>query len=205
MKSFDYVKNYKYLYRPQFIDLVKLLRNKSLTEYNGQAIDYNYNRLIDLYTTNYVGLDTTKDGNCLFHAVSLNLFGSRLYSFKIKLATVFISLEYEEFVKNFLLAYSYRYNFETLILNTVQYGVWGSEIHFLLFSLLLNRPIYIFNPRTSFISNPLLFSSAPVVLFLMDSHFVAAVRRNFTGQVSMPTSDQMRFYRNIYPQVLYYS
>ena len=88
--------------------MVKLLRNKSLTEYNGQAIDYNYNRLIDLYTTNYVGLDTTKDSNCLFHEVSLNLFGSELYSFKIKLATVFISLEYEEFVKNFLLAYSYR-------------------------------------------------------------------------------------------------
>ena len=41
LKSFNYIKNYIYLNRPQFIDLVKLLRNKSLTEYNGKGIDYN--------------------------------------------------------------------------------------------------------------------------------------------------------------------
>ena len=139
-----------------------------------------------------------------FHAVSLNLFGSEAYSFQIKLATVFIILEYEQFIREFLVAFDYQYSFEDLILNTVEYGVWGSEIHFILFSLLLHRPIYIFSPCTSLFSNPCHFNSAPVVLFLMNSHFVAGVRRNFTGRVSMPTSDQMRFYTRIKPQILNY-
>ena len=74
--SFDYVKNYIYLNRSQFIDMVKSLRDKDLTEYDNQKIYNNYYRLLNYYTKNYEGLYTTKDGNCLFHAVSLNLFGS---------------------------------------------------------------------------------------------------------------------------------
>ena len=93
MKSVDYVKNYLYLNKDQLI-AVKSLRNKDLTEYDHQNIDYDYYRLVNYYTKNFVGLDTTKDGNCLFHAVSLNLFGTELNSFKIKLASVFICLEY---------------------------------------------------------------------------------------------------------------
>ena len=117
---------------------------------------------------------------------------------------VFIFLEYELFMKTFLQEYNYRFNFEALILNTVEDGVWGSEIHFIILSLLLHRPIYFYNPHSSFLSNPLLLSSAPVVLFLMNSNFIAGVRRNFTGQVSMPTSDQLRFYRNKWPEPIYY-
>ena len=154
--------------------------------------------MVNFYTKNYVRLDTTKDGNCLFHAVSLNLIGSELNTFKIKLVVAFICSEYEVFIRTFLREYNYQFNYETLILNTVEDGVWGSEIHFLLLSLLLLRPIY------CFISNPLHLSSSPVVLFLMNSLFIDGVRRNFTGQVSMPTSDQLRFYRNIYPDIIYY-
>ena len=116
----------------------------------------------------------------------------------------YLCFEYEVFVKTFLTEYNYQYNFGTLILNTVEYGVWGSEIHFLILSLLLHRPIYCFNQRSSFISNPLLLSTAPVVFFILNSHFIAGVRRNFTGQVSMPTSNQMRFYRNILPEKIDY-
>ena len=193
-----------YLNRTQFIEVVKSLRNKNLIEYDYQLIDYDYYGLINYYTKNYVVLDTTKDGNCLFHAVSLNLFGSELNSFKIKLAAVFICFEYKIFIKTFLKEYNYQFTFETLILNTVKEGVWGSEIHFILLSLLIHRPIHCYSPHSSFISNPLLLSSAPVVLFLMNSHFIAGVRRNFTGQVSMPTSNQMRFYRNILPEKIDY-
>ena len=124
--------------------------------------------------------------------------------FKIKITTVFICFEYEDFIKTFLKEYYYRYNFEALILKTAEYGVWGSEIHFILLSLLLNRPLYSFTPTASLFSNPLHSLSAPVVLFLMNSHFIAGVRRNFTGQNSMPTSNQMRFYKNRYPDLISY-
>ena len=58
---------------------------------------------------NIVALDTKNDGNFLFHAVSLNLFGSELKSFKIKLASVFLCYVYEIFIKTFLQEYSYRF------------------------------------------------------------------------------------------------
>ena len=78
MTSFAYIKNYIYLNRPQFIDMVILLRNQCLTEYNGQLIDSDYNYLIKFYSTNYVGLYTTKDGDCLFPCSFLEFvwFGS---------------------------------------------------------------------------------------------------------------------------------
>ena len=90
-----------------------------MTEYKGQKIDYNYYSIVNYYTKNYVGLDTTKDGNSFFHAVFKNVLGSEIKTFKIKLASVFICFEYEVFVKTFCTEYNYQYNFETLILNTV--------------------------------------------------------------------------------------
>ena len=72
-KSFDYIKNYIYLKRNQFINFFNSLRQKDLTEYNNQPVDNEYRRLVTFYSKNYVGLETTKDGNCLFHAISLNL------------------------------------------------------------------------------------------------------------------------------------
>ena len=113
MKSYDYVKNYIYLNRSEFIELVKSFRNENLTEYKVQKIDSNYFRLVNFYTKNYVGLDTTKDGNCLFHAVSLNLIGSKLNTFKIKLVVAFICFEYKVFIRTFLTEYNYQFNYET--------------------------------------------------------------------------------------------
>ena len=90
------------------IDLVKHLRNKNLSEYNNNnnIIDSDYTRLVNFYAKNYVGLFTTKDGNCLFHSISLNLFGSELYSYAIKLATVFIAIEYEDFIRKYLIDFA---------------------------------------------------------------------------------------------------
>ena len=193
-----------YLNKTQLVDLVKYLRYKDLAEYGNQLIDIDYYSLINFWAKNYIGLDTTKDGNCLFHAISLNLFGSESYSFKIRLATVFMCFEYESFISRYLKDYGYNYDFEALVRKTSKFGEWGSEIHFLLFSLLLYRPIYSFTPRNSLLSNPSLASTAPVVLFLQNSHFIAAVRRDFSGQISVPTNNQMRFFKGTWPIMNFY-
>ena len=65
-----------YLNRTQLVDLVKYLRYKEFAEYINQLIDTEYYSIISFWSKKYIGLDTTKDGNCLFHAISLNLFGS---------------------------------------------------------------------------------------------------------------------------------
>ena len=193
-----------YLNRTQLVDLVKYLRNKDLAEYNNQLIDSNYNRLVNFWSRHYVGLFTTKDGNCLFHAISLNLFGSELYSFHIRLATVFMCFEYEGFIRKYMQDYAYNYDYETLILKTSKFGEWGSEIHFLLLSILLNRPVYCLTHTNSLLSNPSLASSAPVVAFLKNSHFIAGVRSNFTGQIQVPRSIQLRFFKGQFPIVNLY-
>ena len=83
--SFEYIKNYIYYNRVQLIELTKLFRNQDLAIYDNQSIDSRYLRLIHLYTTSYVAIKTTGYGDCFYHAVSNNLFGSQLNSFKIKL------------------------------------------------------------------------------------------------------------------------
>jgi len=203
-KVIDFIKIYMSLNRSQFINLVKYLRNKNLAEYNNNCLDLDYNRLVNFYSKNYVGLFTTKDGNCLFHSISLNLFGSESYSFPIKLATVFIAFEYEEFIRKYLFDYAYTYNFETLIQKTVKYGVWGSEIHFILFSILLIRPVYSFTTSYSLFSNPSNSTGAPIVLFLKNSHFVVGIRANFNGSVSVPRCNQLRFFKGNLPSINFY-
>ena len=54
---------------------------------------------------------TNKDGNCLFHAIFLNLFGSESYTFQIRLAAVFMYLEYEVFISKYMSDYAYAYDF----------------------------------------------------------------------------------------------
>jgi hypothetical protein len=186
------------------VDLVKYLRNKDLAEYNNQLIDLDYYRLVNIWAKNYVGVYTNKDGNCLFHAISLNLFGSESYTFQIRLAAVFMCLEYEAFIRKYMSDYAYAYDFDALILKKSKFGEWGSEIHFLLFFLLLYRPVYSFTPKNSLFSNPSSASTAPLVVFLRNSHFVAGLRSNFAGQVQVPRCNQMRFYKGQLPIINFY-
>ena len=90
--SFEYIKKYIFFNRSQLIEMTKLFRNKDLTIYNNQLIDSRYLGLIHLYSKSYVGVKTTGYGDCLYHVVSNNIFGSEENSFKIKLLTVFIQL-----------------------------------------------------------------------------------------------------------------
>ena len=120
----------------QLVALVNHLRNKDFVEYNNQLIDSIYHRLVNFWSMNYAGLFTTKDGNCLFHANSLNLFGFESFSLKIRLGTVFMCFEYEAFISRYLKDYGYNYDFEALIRKTSKFGKWGSEIHFFLLSFI---------------------------------------------------------------------
>ena len=203
--SFEYIKNYIYYNRVQLIELTKLFRNQDLAIYDNQSIDSRYLWLIHLYTTSYVPVKTTGYGDCLFHAVSNNLFGSELNSFKIKLLTVFIQFEYEEFFKLYLNRYGYEYNFETMIKNTAKLGVWGSEINFIAISLLLLRPVHCYEGNNSFSCNPLSINSVPIVLLLQESHFTAGLRCHYFAQVASPRANQLASLKSESPQPIYYN
>ena len=82
----------------------------------------------------------------------------------------------KNFIGNFLHRYCYEYDFESLIKNASKLGVWGSEMQLIAISFLLRRPVYCYKRNASFTINPLSFNSHPVVIFLQDDHFIAALR-----------------------------
>ena len=128
-----------------------------------------------------------------------------LNSFKIKLLTVFIQFEYEEFFKLYLNRYGYEYHFETLIKNTAKLGVWGSEINFIAISLLLLRPVHCNEGFNSFSCNPLSINSVLIVLLLQESHFTAGLRCHYFAQVASPRANQLVSLKSALPQPIYYN
>ena len=142
-KSFDYIRNYVHLNRSQFIDLVKYFRRLNVTFYNNQQVDLDYYNLIELYSNQYFPLVTIPDGNCLYNAVSFNLSGLQNENFKLKLASIFIILEYETFYRYFILRKGYDFSFEDFILQTMRLGEWGNSLNILTLSFGPTNSFYI--------------------------------------------------------------
>ena len=121
---------------------------------------------------------------------------NEIHSFNIKFVSAFILFESEHFFRFYLERFGFNFNFETLILNTIKFGVWGSTIHYLAFSLLLCRPIYSFELSQSIVANPCNFLVSPIVFFFQNSHFVAGLRMNSVAQVTIPRTNLTRFVPN---------
>ena len=207
-KSFEYIKNYVHLNKNHFIDLVKSFRDLNINYYNNQPADSSYSKICDKYGYDYVPLQTASDGNCLYNAVSLYLRGIENDSFKLKLASIFIILEYEVFFRSFITSKGFNFTYETFIFNTTRIGVWGNSLNMIALSFLTARAINCFEPESATSYNPYFnpFHS-PVVLCLQNSHFVAAFPLNNESIMSIPEKNPFntRFYdRNNLPSFISY-
>ena len=116
-------------------------------------------------------LYTTPDGNCLYNAVSLALYGNKSNAGNIKLAMIFIFFEYEEYFRKL----SQRFEpavFETQVINSSTLGVFGNSFNIIALSLLFLRPI-ICNSfiGSSRIANASRLNGYPIYLSLKDLHF----------------------------------
>ena len=83
-----------------------------------------------------------------------------------------------------------------MVLNLAKIGEWGCDFNLLISSLLLARPVYSYSfySNNSLFSDPFkFFAKDPVVLFNLDSHFVAALRINNNSKVSIPWCNQLNF------------
>lgn len=81
-------------YRQHVISFIKFVRNVSaLAIYTTQTIDNSVINQLSSAAASYVPIRTTGDGNYLFNAVSLCLFGHEKCSLQLKVASVFIMLE----------------------------------------------------------------------------------------------------------------
>ena len=186
-KSFEYIKNYVHLNKNQFIDLVKSFRELNAYFYSNLPVDIDYNEIVNKYGYDFVPLRTSPDGNCLFNAVSLHLCGNENGGFKLKLGSIFILFEYEGFFRSFIISKGFNFTFETFITNTAKIGIWGNSLNIIALSFLTSRAINCFEPNNATSYNPYFNPfEYPIVLCLLNSHFVPALPLNDESIMSIP-------------------
>ena len=140
-----------------------------------------------MYGYDFVPLRTSLDGNCLFNAVSLHLCGNENGGFKLKLGSIFIIFEYEGFFRFFIISKEFNCTFETFITNTAKIGVWGNSLNIIALSFLTSRAINCFEPNNATSYNPYFNPfEYPIVLCLLNSHFVPALPLNDESVMSIP-------------------
>ena len=164
--------------------------------YRNQRIDSSYN-FIQEYTTHVVPIATTADGNCLFHAISNSIYGNESMTYKIKIATVFIMLEYEQYFTQVLEQNGNPIDFQTLVKQNANLGEWGTDYSMLGLSILLNRPIYSLGRFANNCLNSDATSSghAPLAIALTKNHFVGLLAQTFEATVSEPKMLATRFFK----------
>ena len=131
---------------------------------------------------NYSLMTTTGDGNCLWNAVSNAIFGNESYMKILRLFTFYVFINHQEYFNRMC-------NFENNTLDfymreSLGLGVWGRDIHILGFSLVLQRPIYVYAKvnsnkniseaeleRGRIISASLDFNRRPILIHFSRNHY----------------------------------
>ena len=77
----------------------------------------------------------------------MSIFGNNSMSLNIKLASVFILLEYQEYFKQILDKTGAPYTYEKLVQNTARLDIWGNQFIRTAISLVFNRPVWCLSPN----------------------------------------------------------
>ena len=94
--------------------------------------------LVSHYTkSTCLAVKTTGDGRCLFHSVSLCIFGNENYTHIIKIACVFVMLENETYFRQILSQQDNTLSFEKLIEDNANNDVRGTHFSIIALSLFL--------------------------------------------------------------------
>lgn len=126
-------------------DLIQILRAKRNSYYNNvqDKIDENFMPLLQTheFRDKLFPLITRGDGNCFYYAISKILFGTDIHFCKIRLAVVFILIEYKVYFKRVLQKSFGPNKYPELIENTAKDKSWANEYILLATSIMINRPL----------------------------------------------------------------
>ena len=189
--------------------VAETLRNQKETLYNRQPIDNSFNNLVSLHEVkNYLPILTTGDGNCLYNALSIVLFGNEDFYYLFKIGIFKIFFEYEMHFRNILeKTFSPHKSFEKFIENAAILNSWGDEICLVALSILIYRPINVYglDPANKIpysyeyciINNS--FENNPVNIAFILNHFVALLRKIEECKPPKPLMNQFltRFKLNV--------
>ena len=97
-------------------------------------------------------IQTTGDGSCMYHALSLTLTGTESCTDLLRLLTLHALVKHKSammsaFRDAFPIATEHEYvvKFNTAVRKAVQVFSWGTDYHLFVLSLLLDRPIFQYN------------------------------------------------------------
>jgi hypothetical protein len=118
-----------------------------------------------LVISNLVVIDTLGDGNFLYNAVSIALYGDINQAANLRLASVFIMLEYSFYLRRFLEGIPYG----QIVMDTAENYKYQREINFIALSILCDRPLISFAYNCSY---PIFVHPTVKILFL---YFIAQI------------------------------
>ena len=202
-KDYNFIKNYIALHRDQFIEKVQLLRNViDLPFYRFQNVDETVSQIFSNKFKSFVFPKTTGDGNCLYNAISLVLFGDENKMETVKLSMLFSSFEYETFIRKYL--GKFQQSFEQFIEVTTRDKEWGNDDNFIGLSIATLRPIYSLTSTSDLWCNPTSSTRDPIIICNHDEHFTAAVKISQNAQVVYPRYNQLALFKEPFGLVNYY-
>jgi len=116
------------------------------TVFSGQPIskiEENFKKILQL-NENLFAVNSTGDGSCLYHSISLILFGSENFSFLIKLCSIFMLFENEDYFRKVSFNAT-GLTFENLILSSCKKYQYGNNLNIISIEIMLNRNIFCYN------------------------------------------------------------
>ncbi|CAF1012340.1 unnamed protein product [Brachionus calyciflorus] len=129
-------------------------------------------------------LFTTGNGDCLYNAISLALVGNELISNDIKLAMVFIFLDYEDYFRKIVESFKYSSSFESKVVDSASLGVYGNEFNMIALSMLFLRPIKCYSLHNIALNvNTSKKFALPIYPSLKNEHFTPIIPLNEYFQI----------------------
>ena len=171
--KFEQIKTYINLNRQQFIEKSNQIKSHQQFCQLAHHVTVDYN-LIEILSNSRV-VETTADGNCLYNAISISVFGHECHSGYIKMLTAFIIIENPDYFNKALSYLNPNLQLSKLIEDTVKHKIWGREIHYIALSILFSRPVYVycFNNASYHIDcNPIFSQSNPIFIAFNHNHYM---------------------------------
>lgn len=156
--------------------IIELREIKTYVPYSNQKVYEIFKQKLGL-EDNLFPIHSKEDGNCLYNSLALLLFSDESFYFIIKLCSIFILIDYENYFKSLMINMKYEYSFEEFLINTCKNKEWATEINVLSIAFLLNRSVFIYNSTNNQEINIRHEFSAekseilPILIGLCSSHF----------------------------------
>ena len=142
----------------------------------------------------YWKVTTTGQGNCLWNAVSLTVFGTETEMLFLRLATFYSFVIHNDYFLR--VCRTERESLDFYKREALTEGVWGRDIHVLALSLVLQRPIYVFETLSkrqgtlelttgrNMINIP---GKRPIYIYFRNNHYEALIPSNDAVSIYKPS------------------